>query len=71
VEEGEQSAWGSRVHCWCGYSVSGGMSRGIIVSLVHNVVEVQASGSLDPTIEVHITQFICARFGNPVLSHRV
>jgi hypothetical protein len=45
-----------------------GVSAGIMDSLICEAVEVQASGSLKPTIEVCILQSICARFGNPVLS---
>jgi hypothetical protein len=37
-------------------------------SFICKAVEVQASGSLKPTIEVHILQSIRAKFGNPVLS---
>jgi hypothetical protein len=40
---------------WRGCRVSGGRSRGIVESLIHKAVEVQASGSLKPTVEVHIT----------------
>jgi hypothetical protein len=52
-----------------GYRVSGGTSRGIMESLICKAVKVQALGSLKPTIEVYILLSICARFGNPVLSH--
>jgi hypothetical protein len=47
------------------------MSRGIVESLIHEAVEVQASGSLKPTVEVRILRSIRARFGNPVLSCQV
>jgi hypothetical protein len=66
VEEGEQSAQGNKVHYLYRYIV--GMSRDIMESLICKVVEVQVSGSLQPTIEVHILWSIYARFGNPVLS---
>jgi hypothetical protein len=56
------------MHCWHVYEVSGGTSRGILESFICEVVEVQALGSLKPTVEVCILQSIQARFGNPVLS---
>jgi hypothetical protein len=57
------------MYCWCGYRVSGGTSRGIVESLICEAVEVQALGSLKPTVEVHILWSIHARCGNPVLSY--
>jgi hypothetical protein len=60
---------GGRVCRRRGCGVSGGTSGGIMESLICELVEVQASGSLQPTVEVHITWSIRARLSDSVLGH--
>jgi hypothetical protein len=69
---------GRRTECTWEQSVSSareqsewGASGGKVEGLIHQAVEIQASGHLKSSVEVHITRSICARLGDSVLGRRV